>query len=937
MKKNIILPFCFFFCFFAQVYPQTYLSEIKQSKRWKKILTIDSSINNLLELKITLPSQRIPEHIYQPSFSKLIDSSYNKLIKINIVFPKTIAIKNEDKINSYFQQLKKGNSLALETKLEKIASSSSLKNQLIALWLAQINYQKNNLAKSQMFLNFAYLSENNEIALQAEYLQALIYFKTKKYQKIKLQIKNWKLSYKIPIPQKFDFLELFIAIKEGKYNQVLQKIKKLEKTKLAEFALVKALLHYKLHQYQNAYKNLQKIRFSNYQKSEQQEIYYLQLWVSFFAKYKKEYQRVKKIVIKNAKYQNKQELAYLFLIEKMLSNKPVYKKINALASPSLRLAGLLLLAEQNLLTKPQRNNFFKNDIFVKNSPLLFYYNTKKSAYLVEKQAYFQALDYLFAAQYQAELYPLHFEKEKLTKLNLAIGITYLLQNNTKKAEEVFTNWKTTNGYFALVNYYLAYIYYKQINPQRMLQLVQQTTPQKTFATELLFFRAWANYRLGKKKIAMQILQKNNKNLVKSLLYGIYFQKKDFQKIIQSYNPKAKTTYNVDKFYILSLVKEQKPLLALAYLEKNNKQANPLYYQLYLEVLLANELYQKTVAWSSKNIKEHQKSFVFTTYLAQAFFLLKEYEKSLQYLETSQILHSQLPNINYNNLLNIVFLKTNLVAEIKLLQKAKKNTHRLFQKNLLLASKLAENLQQKTELQLYRDYLKQNSYKKVTMQLLIQRNLYLQSYFELCLKYGEYAFQGESEKEKQDRQILNSYCAQNAQIAYPIELNYKKRKNKQYREHSWRLIELLASKKERKILSNKLNLLEKQYYFIYFAKEALLKENPSLALATLKKASNDVFFSENEKQIYLLKANAYLIQNKKKQAINHLIKLLYASQNQETQVILIFKILPLLLAENWHQDAKQILSQINKDQLPAQLQKQYLQIVANILLAENTKQ
>ena len=929
--KKYLLVFCFFF-FYKIAFTQTYFQEITQANKWKEIISIDKSVSNLLTTSPIFPSQKIPIYIYKPNFQQLINSS-NKILKPKeFIFPNNIKLKKDSKLISYITQINNGNFAEILPILEKKASSNNIKTQLIALWVAQIYYLQNKFNKAQDFLLFSYLSSNNKIALQSEYLQALIYFQNKNYDKIKLQIKNWSLTYpNTPLLTKINSLQFYIKIKEKNYEKILQEAVNWGNYEEIDIALLKAILYYNLHQFSRSAFFLQKVNFTNYSKNQQVELHYLDLWLALF-NHSKNYKQKKQLFTKNF-LSKKNDWDYLLFLENFFSNKTNYKTAKKLSNSILRTTALLLLEEKKLLTKEEKKEFLEENIILKNSPTTYYYNIKRSHYWQSKNNYYQALNEILNAQYQAGFFPIYFQKPHFEKLNITLGIVYAKQNKIEKAQEIFANWDNQSSYYPLANYYLADTYYRQKNLQKLADLPYNFKIPKEKIANYLSLKAWTNYLLGKKELAIQQLKKDKNTISKSLLYAIYFDQGKYKKIITSFYPTKKNNYNLDKFYILALLKTQNNTLALQYLEKNKLLENPLYHQLYWEVLLANSQQQKTINAIKKTIKNNKKSIITSAYLAKVFFLLKNYNESLQHLQDTIILGQRTAAIDYNIFLNFVYSSNkNIFQSLE----NEKDLNILYQKTLVVSNILEQRLLWKTALKAYQNYLKNSDYKKTTIQLLVQRNFLYQSLDNFCLKYGEKPFPQESEEEKQDRQILNIYCARAIKIDYPIEPNFFIRKNKQYRVSSWNLLFFLSTKQEPQLVSTKnLNPLEKQEYFLFLAQEELTKKNYNNVFQILKQAENLTLTAKNEQQIYLLKAQTYLLQEKNDNAINYFIKLLYSPIQEKTQVLLILEIIPIMLEKNWYQEAEKLFRQIKEKNIPQELKLQYFQTGQKLLLIKDS--
>ena len=112
------------------------------------------------------------------------------------------------------------------------------------------------------------------------------------------------------------------------------------------------------------------------------------------------------------------------------------------------------------------------------------------------------------------------------------------------------------------------------------------------------------------------------------------KKKKYQTIVQAYNSKKTHSYTSNKLYVASLLKLDKEKKALAYLQKIKKQENPLYIDLYLEVWLANKLFNKVEEFSLQKLQQKTSPEIkFYKNLALVYHQLENWDLSIQYLET----------------------------------------------------------------------------------------------------------------------------------------------------------------------------------------------------------------------------------------------------------------------------------------------------------------
>ena len=928
MRKNIKKKIVFFGLLLlpSLVLAQSYLPDIAKAKEWKDIFPLDISINDLLTTSPQFPEQKIPIYIYKPNFDILIDYAFKNSNAKEFVLPNNKTLQNNNKIKSYLLQLQNGNYAELLPLLEKKVGINKEKNQLFALWAAQIYYLQENFQKANQFLSYSYLSKDNAIAFQTEYLQSLIYLKKKEYTKILQKIKNWQLNYPGEnIPDKNYILYIYALSKQKKYSKTLQEIQGDNFSAYVDIPLLRAILFYNTNSFNNAHSNFESVDLDVYSGKENEKIQYFELWTSFFIK--KNYIKKKKNFEKSLLKKNLSEWQYLEFLEKLQAKKANYQDAKNLSSNIFFMIALLFLDNRIKLTKEQKFDLFQQNIPSKQTHILYFYYLKKATYYQKQKNYAQSFFNLSIAKYYAEFLPYYITKKTFTNLNFLLAIVYFQQNKIEEAREIIADLNIKN-IDSSASYYLAYIYYLQKDSQKLLELLQKITFPANLRDEFVFLRAWANYQLGNKKAVINQLQNTKSNIARSLLYSIYLQNKAFSKITNTYNTKEKNSYNLDKIYILALIRNNESKQALQYLLDTKKYKIPLYYSLYIEVLIANKKHQESLDFLLKET-DYNTSVQFSAYLAKSYFLVKNYSESIRYLEQTIILAGEINTIDYNIFLNLTFLDTpfsDLMANID----KNKSPQSQFEKVLVLNPILKQKFQWNLALQLYQNYLEKNTYKKNTIQLLIQENFLTQAYYDLCIFYGTRPFILENESQKQDRLIANIYCSYNLKIQYPIQQNYFERKDKNYREDSWNFILSLYDKKITKNINlNKLNDLEKQEYFLHQANLALFQKNYLTLEKILKNLEKKPIFPKNEQEIYYLKAKNYLEKKDIKKSINQLTKLLYSFLSEETRNWVLLQITYLMLVENWNQEAEMLFTKINQETIPENLKEQYKLLKENI--------
>ena len=649
-------------------------------------------------------------------------------------------------------------------------------------------------------------------------------------------------------------------------------------------------------------------------------------------------------------------MEYLFFLDNLLRTKnPKISLLKKIKDSSFYPHGIIMLLEHKNISKKQKQILYQKYIELDTPELIFYYNTQKADYLRKKSRFNQALQHYLKAR-NATLLLSENSQKFLFYTNFNIGLLYLRDKKYDRAEKIFFNYQSSlqtdsqdgfqvKNYSTQIWYYLATIYYLQKKAEKILTLPTIKKGKKNkFYKEQFFFRAWAHNQLGNNESARQqikLAQIHQSSAIQSLIDSQLFKKKKYQTIVQAYNSKKTHSYTSNKLYVASLLKLDKEKKALAYLQKIKKQENPLYIDLYLEVWLANKLFNKVEEFSLQKLQQKTSPEIkFYKNLALVYHQLENWDLSIQYLETiiASILSNPennlktVKNVEDNIFLNLIHSTEtkHLLYRKNIIANQKKNTLDLWKKTVLLAEQYKRKLEFHQALRIYQNYLKKNTFQKASIQLLNQEILFLQSHWDLCIEYGKEPFFQETLLEKNDREIATNYCSlrQNKTIFFPIPQQLD------YRKNSWLFLQAIiaaqGSENSSQIFSNKiatkeLNSIEQQRYRLLKATNQLKKKEFVNALNSLKKAQNYIYFPTNYTQKLFLETQIYLNLERKKEALSSLIKLIYSPLEKKTRITFILTAVELLIEQEWQEEAQLLFISINPKDLSTQNQERYNKI------------
>ena len=917
-------------------------------------------------------------HFYKPNFSELfflvekhlleLDLTQTNWEGVNLSLPKNIPTNNPQDLEIIFSTtknfLKNKNPDLIQAKKILLKLLNQAKKEVVQLWLAWVFYLDGDFEQAQEFLDKIYHSPDLKIALPAEYLQTMLYLKNKDYHKIPFQIKNWQLYYlNIPVPYNLQFASILASAKNFDSDEVqkklnfLQTFKKNKTDSISQiFDLLQAWNYYNQNKYSAAYKILNELKTKGFSKEEIFQLNYWKAWSSLFAK-KILTKKTKTTLLKKNNFTKKEELAYLFFLDNLLKNKRPFNKqlqttlLKEVKNSSFYPYAVIVLLNQKKFSSKQKETLYQEYIELKTPELVFYYNIQKADYLRKKDKYKQALPYYLKARNASLLLSKNSQKF-FSQINLNIGFIYLREKQYKQAERSLVNHQASlqtdlqeKNYTAQTLYYLALIYYLQKKADKILNLAPINNKKNKFYKEQFFFRAWANDRFGHNEDALKYIklaQTHRSSFIQSLKSSLLFREKKYKKIIQLHNSKKNYTYDSDKFYIASLLKLGKEKKALAYLKKIKKQNQPFYSDLYLRVWLANKLYNEAINFALQKLQQKNISEIklYET-LSFAYHQLENWDTSIQYLEKIIALNSSVTsskNAADNIFLNLLYSTEkkhihhrNLIITQEYQSSKKKNSLSLWKKVVLLAEQHKRQLKFHKALKIYQNYLKKNTFQKASVQLLSQEILYLQSHWNLCVKYGKNPFFQESPLEKMDREIASNYCSirQNKTIPFTIPQKLD------YRKNSWLFLQAImeeeseSQKNSKKIIEQisvkELNPLEQQKYRLIQTKKQINNQEFKTALKSLNKAKNYIYFPANYTQMLFLQTQIYLRLGKKKEALNSLIKLIYSPLEKENRTFFIFDAMELLIEQGWKEETQLFFGSIYSKNLTDANQERYNKI------------
>ncbi len=1005
MKK---LFFILLFIIPLPVAAQTYLPKVEQLYEWKK----ESFSPEFVGYKpiyeaINLSARKWVDKLdfYKPHFLEVLflieknllefDLTQANWVGINLTLPKnfftnkpssiekTATKKNvEIVLNSTKDFLKNKKKDLVQAKKILLQLYNNKKPEIVSLWLAWIFYLEGDFTQAQQFLDRVYHSSNLEIALPAEYIQTMLYLKNKDYRKIPLQIKNWQLYYpQIPIPYNLQLASVLALMKSFDFPEVqknlamilleMQTLKKNKDFRISQtFALLQALHYYQQKKYSSSYKILRQLKTQNLNEEKKFQLNYWKAWSALLAKNTLSKKTKATLLKKNHLQKNKkEELDYLFFLDSLLRSKnPKISLLKKIKTSSFYPHGIIMLSSHKNISKNQKKILYQEYIELDTPELIFYYNTQKADYLRKNFKFNQALQHYLKAR-NASLLLSENSQKLLSHTNLNIGLLYLREKKYKQAERVFLNYQTSlqvdsleKNYSTQKWYYLATIYYFQKKPAEILALPSIKKDKKSkfyskYYREQFFFKAWAHDSLGNDDATLKqikLAQIHQSSAIQSLTNSLLFKKKKYREIIRAHNPKKNHNFTSDKFYIASLLKLDREKKALEYLQKISKKPSltrALYTDLYLEVWLANQLYNRAIDFALQKLHQKNSSEInLYKNLSFAYHQLENWDLSIQYLEKIIALNPNSKsgkNAADNIFLNLIYSteKKHLRHKENITSNQEKNTLDLWKKTVLLAEQHTRKLEFHQALKIYQNYLKKNTFQKASIQLLNQEILYLQSYWDLCIEYGKNPFFQETLSEKTDREIATNYCSlrQNKKIQFPIP------PKPDYRKNSWLFLQALmekqttekqttekqTSKNTSQILTDKisikeLNSLEQQKYRLLQAKNQLENREFTSALNSLKQTQNYIYFPANYMQKLFLETQIYLHLEKKKEALNRLVKLIYLPLEKTTRRAFIFTAMELLIEQGWREETRLFFKSINPKGLTLENREKYNKIKQQLI-------
>lgn len=910
---------------FTTLWSQVYLTQVKQSSRWKPIIDQSEehkikSFNPVYYLKI----QSTKIDIYKPQFLDLLSILEAKFIKLAVSHLKrTIPVtylEYQTELN-LLQNKKKPVSTKTKKALLELSNSSTKNSIEATLLLAWIYYLENNLSQSLEFTDKIYLSEQNYISVAVEILLAMHYLKKNQLAQLQHQIKLWPNYYPLQnSPIVISLAEILLLNKNYLLTESALKMKNFnqnESNKIEQqyFNLLQNWHLYHLGKYSKTYKNIKQLSVNLYSQQEQVSLSYFKLWTAFFSgnNYKKELQKNKTMPLTK----NKNEFAYFVFLTNIKQKK--IQNLQQIKGNLFYSSALTILSKYSKIS--DKKQLYQLTLPNKDAKINFYYNSQKANYFWEQNKLTLAADYyLRALSNSLQLIEKYPQKDLFNQTLFNLGLVYLKQGKIKKSKDTLLKLSNQKQLVTLAKYYLSIIYYLEKKPQQILSNKLIIAPSSKLYNYYFFLQNWANYQLTQ-KFLLTSLQAKQSPLSLIFLNQVNYQKKEYKKIIQNHQ-QGQSQYDNNSFYLLSLLEINKQQQALNYFKKYKLDTKPQYYTLYLKILLKNKNYQEIVTTAT-----NQPQLEDFAIKALANYNLKNWQASIKNLETVlyfNINKATIKRIFHNFFLNLLFLKEEK-SLTRIIDSEPKNSHNLWEKIIVYANFLEKDLQFKRALKLYKKYLTQNEYQAAVIQLLVQKNLYLQNQFNLCIKQGENNYYQENEQQKQDRLIQLGYCS------WQLGKNFdSKLPNDNYRSESKKLLKLLPQTSTAKTVNkNLLSSFEKQIYSIITAKQQIAKNQLKQAKNNLNERTDYLQVPPHYQQQLLLISKINLLENQPEKAVRNLTRIIYGKIKQEIRSILILQAVKIMLDLEWKNEAKILFSNLKKTELPQELKQNYENLQATI--------
>ena len=676
------------------------------------------------------------------------------------------------------------------------------------LYLGWIQFRQNQLKESYKTISKILDSDNHTVSQEGHFIMSLIMIKLRDYQNhLTIMQQYEKREKRESWGFRLSFCYLTSLIKLEKWETADQLLKQLEKRVLNHAKLYYktreaiALIAYIQNNYAVSLDNYNQAKKLNPLLSYQYQINRNIAWIQY---YTGEYQQSIDLIDNNSRSPYKEyseELKYLKIICLLNMNqrnllKPVLSQLKK-DSPFYSYASFKI---KSFYKNPEKygNLIDQQSIQAFDSPdMMFHIASLDGNHAFKKNRFDKAIK-----QYQTAL-SINEANINANKTRYNLALSFLKSEDFEKANQTFLalyNNKLSDS-FPLLPYHLLYTFFKLDQSENYLKF----EPEIDYSKYSKNIRSDIHFMIGN----IHLNNGNHKNAIKDFLWVwnadqniialelsalAFYQQSQFRKTIRiADKDKLQVSRTLLHYKIKSLLALNQPKRALKIITNHPFNDNQSI-EIYLEVLLANQKYNKIITHISalqKGTFDTKKRLFFYLYLGDAYFNLKEYSKSKNQLyralnlSTDQKINSL---ILYNIILSTYHYGDYATFEKEATQILKTRTltdEIRYSLTQILVDYYSRNQQTALADRTLADYTKNYSYYKSRAHNKRIRLLHQSGSFNKCYSLSQQKSDDESNFSRRDRIIMAGYCGNKSNRSGDVvRLIEKETKNKmkEYRKN-----------------------------------------------------------------------------------------------------------------------------------------------------------
>jgi len=697
-----------------------------------------------------------------------------------------------------------------EANLLPLITQSKTVREPALLYLAWIKYKEKLWKESLKLAGYIIGSNNNQLASEATYLTALIYFKQQQYRKVITLSEQLKVQISLDgLSLKQKYIYLISLVKLGFWEEARQVSENaindsIHHTKpYYKFIELSALIDYEQKSYATSLNKLLRVKRYNSHPAYRYTVNRQIAWLLYLGGNYSEAVSILNDEKNNYSDQYRDELQYL-----KLACLVQQKKWTAVKSTLENLNGSSIFYPYIVF---QIRSYLKNP---KDHPNLFQQISNQVFKLPEMKFYVAILDgNLFLRQ------NLHKKAEAAFLKALSIdsrspdylvaqynlGLTHLKLHQYRAAEIDFSDLLKIgfDGKIEQIRYHLAYSLYQQAKATEALHIVNAldtATFNRSQKTELLMMKAGSLLQVGKNEQASQTFSdiwsrfKNPESL--EFIIQILYDQQQYKKALELANqqPDHQTDtlhlYKIKSLLALRLFKEAQ--FAMDQISTEDDQVT----ELRLKVWSANEKYKKIIKHVSRRLNASlppKKRLYYYLSLGNAYFNLQQYRDSkIQFFRALNLTEEpELKSLIYYNIALSSYYygdHTSFLNEVNLVLQRKLIPDEIrYNLTLLLAEFYQKTDKTAQADRIYREYEQKHAYNQASIHIKRIRLWYQNKNFKKCSELSQGKMVTENRYQHRDRLIMFGYCTNS--IQRPLAVIKKIKTETEKTSDTYRLNEL----------------------------------------------------------------------------------------------------------------------------------------------------